>query len=179
MKQYPIATSVGKFESWLQEYGKWKQEWFFMGNQVWYDRIDHLVSSSDNQDLGMIQFWVERSPDNIDLFYVSTKLYNGEMPPSDELIAYFNEMVAAIHEKWPQAPEPEQRGWQPHSEADKWLVHQFFEVHQGKRKSATFVGEWLRIRVEKDGLTDKLAHPADNVRQVIYKERKKRKKQKP
>jgi hypothetical protein len=60
--------------------------------------------------------------------------------------------------------------WQPRSEADRWLIDQYFDVHNEQRALAYFKDDWIRRREEE---LVQIPTDADNsMAQIIAKERK-------
>jgi hypothetical protein len=102
MKRYPIGTTVSAFENWLNDYGAMKQQNYLASRVHWGNLIRHEVTSPDNHGLGEIHFHIERDRDNVERFYITTELWNGDHSPSRELVAYLDKLAEAIRERWPQ-----------------------------------------------------------------------------
>ena len=72
----------------------------------------------------------------------------------------------------PSDERERQKRWQPRSEADQWLIDQYFDVHKAHRSLAYFKEYWIRLREEE--LVQIPTDIDNSMAQIITKERKRR-----
>ncbi len=171
-EQFTIRDIVDNFANWANNYGRKRQGQYYVPHPHGYDHMLHAAGTPD-KPFGYIRFSIEHDANDDELVHIAAEPWNGDHPPSDELIAYLREMAAAIRERWSETTGGEQKP-KTRNRADDWLIEQYFDIHQGNRKPITFADEWLRIRQEQDGNIYIPLNVADSVRQVIAKERTRR-----
>ena len=102
-----IHTTPAEFEGWVNAYGMAKQGPRYLPDHGFgfveppYDRKALLHRAPD----GYIYFFIDALDIDNDRLRVTAEPRNGLNPPSPALLGYFDAMVAAVKQRWPNPTE--------------------------------------------------------------------------
>ena len=128
MEQFTILDTIADFAAWANSYGTRKQkhyQWSHPGNEL----LRHTTGPwEENTSWGEILFHFARDPDGEHL-HITTELWNGLHPPSEELLAYLQEMTVAIRKRWRQVPQKPNKG----ARIREWSIYRYQMKEAGMR----------------------------------------------
>jgi hypothetical protein len=140
MEQFTIHDTVDNFVSWVDRYGRRKQPLYYVPLRLQLDRLLHHAGD-ENESFGTVVFSFREDPKKDKLFQLTAEPWPSDHPPSEKLIAYLQEMAAAIRAEWPQneyslAAPAEPKAWVKALE-DRGIKH-------GSGEWWAFIEQWTR-----------------------------------